>query len=72
MVLASSISMKNAQNYVANLQNRGHKAEVLVRGKMIRVIIPGFQSAEEVHQAIKELQKQSNEFSKAWTLKLED
>ncbi len=72
MVLASSISMKNAQNYVANLQNRGHKAEVLVRGKMVRVIIPGFQSAEEVHQAIKELQKQSNEFSKAWTLKLED
>ena len=72
MVLASSISMKNAQSYVANLQSRGHKAEVLVRGKMVRVIIPGFQSAEEVHQAIKELQKQGNEFSKAWTLKLED
>ena len=72
IVLASSISMKNAQSYVASLQNRGHKAEILSRGKMIRVIIPGFHSADEVHQAIKQMQSQSNEFSKAWTLKLED
>ena len=72
IVLASAISMKNAQNYIANLQNRGYKAEILVRGKMVRVIIPGFHSVDEVHQAIKQMQSQSNEFSKAWTLKLED
>ena len=70
IVLASSISMKNAQNYVASLQSRGHNAEILNNGKMIRVIIPGFNSAKEVHQAIKQMQSQSNEFSKAWTLKL--
>ncbi len=72
MVLASSISLKNAQSYVETLQARGLKAEVLARGKMVRVVIPGFQTAEEVHRAIKELQKTSSEFSKAWTLKLED
>lgn len=70
IVLASAISMKNAQNYVANLQSRGHNAEIFISGKMVRVIIPGFRSAEEVHQAIKQMQTQSSEFSKAWTLKL--
>lgn len=69
-VLASSIPMKRAEEYAQDLQSRGIKAEARQFGKIVRVIIPGFATPEEVHAQIEDLKNVSDEFQQAWTLKL--
>ena len=70
IVLASAISQKNAERYVENLKSRGYKAEIQSTKKLIRVIIPGFSTKEEVQTQIKQMKESSDEFSKIWTLEL--
>ena len=70
IVLASAISQKNAERYVENLKSRGYKAEIQSTTKLIRVIIPGFNTKEEVQTQIKQMKESSDEFSKIWTLEL--
>jgi len=70
IVLASAISLKNAQNYVESLRGRGHKAQLMDNGKMVRVVIPGYHSPQEVRQAISQLKAESHEFDKAWMLEI--
>lgn len=70
IVLASAISKKNAERYVESLKNRGYQAEVQITKKLVRVIIPGFNSTEEVQNKIKEMKASSSEFNKIWKLEL--
>lgn len=71
VVLASAIPMQRAENYAHELQARGINAEARQCGKIVRVIIPGFATAEAVQEHIQELKSHSAEFEGAWTLKME-
>lgn len=70
IVLASAISQRNAENYVKELTAKGHKAEIMNNGKMIRVIIPGFKSESDATARIHELRNTERDFKNAWALKL--
>ena len=70
IVLASALSQKNAERYIENLKKRGYKAEIQNSKKLIRVIISGFNTQEEVQTKIKEMKQSSSEFSKIWTPEL--
>ncbi len=71
VVLASAVSMKNAQAFVESLQAEGYNAQVYVKNDMVRVIIPGFRTAAEVHEQISQMKAKSHKYDKAWTLKIE-
>lgn len=70
VVLASAIPMQRAEAYAKELNARGIKAEARQFGKIVRVVIPGFSSADEVQEKIHELKAHSAEFDSAWTLKM--
>lgn len=70
IVLASAISQKNAERYVESLKSKGYNAEIQETKKLIRVIIPGFETREDVQVQIKKMKETSAEFSKIWTLEL--
>ena len=72
VVLASQVSMKNAEAFVASLKAEGYNAEVYVRNEMVRVILPGFESAEAVHEQIRQMKARSHKYDKAWTLKIDN
>lgn len=70
LVLASAVSMKNAQAYVARLKERGYAdAAVYKRHKMVRVIFGHYASEPEAFKALKRLNGQE-EFAEAWVLPL--
>lgn len=71
VVLASAIPMQRAEAYAKELNSRGIQAEARQFGKIVRVIIPGFTTAEEVQERIHELKSHSAEFEGAWTLKVD-
>lgn len=69
IVLASAISLHNAERYVESLQSSGlNDAAVYQRGKMVRVVYGGFSSEAEAAETIKSLRERS-EFAEAWVLK---
>ena len=70
VVLASAISMKNATAFVETLKDEGYNAEVYVKNGMVRVILPGYETAEDVHKQIQLMKSQSHKYDKAWTLKI--
>ncbi len=70
VVLASQVSMKNAEAFVASLKAEGYNAEIYVKNGMVRVILPGFDSAEAVHEQIRQMKAKSHKYDKAWTLKV--
>lgn len=71
VVIASSITEKNAQVYVNKLTERGIQgAEVFKKGKMVRVIFSGYQTENEAYIKMNELRLQSSEFETAWVYKL--
>lgn len=71
VVLASAIPMQRAEAYAKELNGRGIKAEARQFGKIVRVVIPGFATADEVQEKIHELKTHSAEFDSAWTLKMQ-
>lgn len=72
VVLASALSMKNAESYIKDLTNRGYKVCLQTgNGKMNRVIIPNFKNMDEARAKIQELKNTSDEFKNAWALKLD-
>lgn len=70
IVLASSISKTNAQNFVERLQKQQINAKVYESGNMRRVIIDGFNSYNEAHTFMAPLKKAHSDLSSAWVLKL--
>lgn len=70
IVLASAISEKRALAYAAKLQELGYNAQACKTGTMVRVIIPGFASEDEVYQKIRECKADCKDFSNGWPLHL--
>ena len=71
IVLASCISTKNAENYVADLHDRGYaNARTLSNKKMNRVILDGYATEEEAYAQKSQLNRQGKEFAEAWVMKL--
>ena len=71
IVLASNVSLKNANRYVQTLQERGFaNARVYNNGKMNRVIIDGFQSETEAYNKNVELHHTNKEYASTWVMAL--
>ena len=70
IVLASAVSMNNAKSFVENLRAEGYQAEVYVKGSMVRVIIPGFASADAGQSKINQMKAQNRKYSKAWVMQI--
>lgn len=70
IVLASALSEKRALNYAKELQEQGFDARACVIGKMVRVIIPGFETEDEAYKKIHECKAQCKDFAQAWPLLL--
>ena len=66
IVLASHVKLSNAENYVAQLKERGMKAaEVYVHNHVVRVVYGTFQTEAEAYRQLNKLNN-SEEFAEAW------
>lgn len=71
VVVASAITEKNANAYVEQLHKRGYKeATVYKKGKMVRVIFPGFSTEAAAHAKMNILSDISEEFANAWVYEI--
>lgn len=71
IVLASNVSRKNAERYVADLQLRGYEnAAVHDSGKMLRVVLTGFHDETEAYNRNATLHHEGREFASSWVMKL--
>ncbi len=71
VVVASSISEKNARQYVTSLQKKGIEgARVYKKGKMIRVVFDGFETESAAYTCINKLKRNYTDFETAWVLNL--
>lgn len=67
VVVASAISEKNAESYVKRLHKAGYEdAQVYKKGRMVRVVFPGYATDAEAHARMNELSDRSEEFATAW------
>lgn len=71
IVLASAISEKRAASFAATLQEQGYNAQACTIGKMVRVVIPGFETEEEAYKKILECRVDCKDFAKAWPYKVQ-
>lgn len=70
IVLASALTEKRALNYSAQLKEQGYNALACVTGKMVRVIIPGFETEDEAYEKIQQCKSECKDFNQAWPLQL--
>jgi len=71
IVLASDVSQKNAERYIADLQQRGYEtAQIHDNGKIRRVVLAGYADETEAYNANVALHKASKEFASSWVMKL--
>ncbi len=70
IVLASAVSGRNASNYAEVLKKRGFDSARVLEGKMTRVVVGNYTTAEEARAAASEIQKKDKEYKGAWILKL--
>lgn len=71
IVLASDVSLKNAEAFVERLQKQGFEhVRILEKGKLRRVVIDGFDSEEEVRKRNAEIHRLGGDFANSWVLKL--
>ena len=71
VVVASAISEKNALHYVERLHKAGHKeAQVYKKGKMVRVVFPGYETESQAYAKMRALGDESEEFASAWVYKI--
>ena len=73
LVLASYVSMKNANAYVERLHKAGFtEAEVYVRNKVTRVVYGNFQSMNDAYNRLNQIRRGNKDFEEAWVLKTTD
>lgn len=74
VVLASQVSMANAENFVNILQEEGYKdARIYTHNKVNRVICGHYSTAAEAYEAVNLLHGQEHEeFKQAWVLNIKD
>lgn len=71
VVLASSVSRKNAEAFVARLQEAGYThARIHDNGKMIRVVVDGMTTETEAANVAHEMHARGGEYAQAWVMKL--
>lgn len=71
LVLASSVTQKNAESYVRELQSKGLKeAAVHVKRKMVRVIYGQYKTENEAYRELRSLRKKHKAFAEAWVMAL--
>lgn len=71
IVVASNVSIKNAERYVADLQLRGYEnAEIFDNGKMLRVVLGGYADETEAYNRNALLHHEGKEFVSSWVMKL--
>lgn len=70
IVLASSITEKNANSYIQTLKNKGYNdAEVYDNGHIIRVVYGSFTSEQGAQDSLRKL-RDSEDFKEAWVLNI--
>ena len=71
IVLASSVSKANADEFVDNLAKKGlNEAHVLETKSMRRVLYSYYATSSDAYKALKDLKKKSSHFSDAWVIEL--
>ena len=72
IVLASYVSMKNAQAFVDDLHKRGfEEAEIFIRNNVTRVVCGHFETQSAAYNRLNRV-RNSKGFEEAWVLKLKD
>lgn len=71
IVLASAVSLSNAENYANDLQSRGYDAHVYQKNNMVRVIIPCYDGEQNTRKRLGQMKQSGNEFKQAWITSLE-
>ena len=67
IVMASAISQKNAESFVNKLNNEGFdNARVMITGKMVRVVVGHYATANEAYQAANKIHQLSTKYRSAW------
>ena len=70
LVLASAVSKKGAQSLIDELNNDGFTdAQIIVNGKMTRVIYSSYPTNEAAHEAVKQLRPKHERFQSAWVMR---
>ena len=67
IVMASAISLKNAERYVDKLAKLGFmSARIVDNGKVRRVVVGHYATADEANNDARSIRQQSDEFSNVW------
>ncbi len=67
IVMASAISLKNAEHYVEKLSKQGFlSARIVDNGKVRRVVVGHYSTEEEAHNGARSIRHRSEEFSNVW------
>ncbi len=70
IVLASSVSKKNAKTFIKKLRSDGfQEGNILSKSKMNRVVYGKYATAQEAHKALT-LYKKDNRFEQGWILQV--
>lgn len=71
VVLASNVSRRNAEAFVAKLHEKGFEdARIFDNGKMLRVIIDGMTSETEASNFARQIHALGSDYASAWVMKL--
>jgi len=72
LVLASQVSKKNANNFIATLQKAGFNDARILETTMTRVVYGTYATENEVYNAQQQLRAKSRHFKEAWVMKIEN
>lgn len=70
IVLASQVSKKNAEFFIAKLNKKGFSEARLITQHFNRVVYGTYSSEKDAYNALRKYQAQANDFSDAWVMKL--
>ena len=70
IVLASQVSLRNAETFVGQLGSKGFTEASILEGKFRRVVYGRFATNEEASQQLRQLRKQNKLFGEAWVMKI--
>lgn len=68
IVLASQVSQRNAENYVAMLQAKGFGQATIIMTKFRRVVYGSYPTEDEAVKSLRELRAQSTFFNEGWVM----
>lgn len=67
IVMASAISLKNAERYVESLTKQGFmSARIVDNGKVRRVVVGHYSTEEEANSGARDIRHRSDEYSNVW------